>query len=359
MKIACLFNRPMTPTVAAARAGGPQHQLFGMLALEQFGHQVTHLEIEHYMPSRVAAWLRRHLLTMHVAHLPLFPLFFRYDVILTSTAYTSLLLKALITVTFPFFRRHLFKWILIDFNILGTLGAGTTIRQRVFAFALRHGVDGMVCISSAERDALAAQFPSLRHAIIFCHEATDIDFFKPSAINETAATSNRPLIVSAGNFGRNFAPLITATKTLDVDVFLATKPGLVAGLPLHDRVQTGQLSAADMRILYERAAIVYVAADVPPGSLDSVGTLVLGESMAMGKAIIAAHTRSFESYMTDGKNGLFVPQNDSVALRTAIESLLTNPQRRNELATNARRFAEEHLDQRQFAACINQLIHRL
>jgi glycosyltransferase involved in cell wall biosynthesis len=326
-----------------------------------FGHKAKTLEIEDFLPDFLCRFLRKYLLNMHLAHLPLFPLFFSYDTVVTSTAYSSLFLKACLNKM----KIPTFKWVLVDFNVVGTLGSLKTLKQKIFYFSIKNGADAIVTISLAEKDAMEKLFPNLRGRVFFSHEATDLDFFKP--INKDKI-KNPPMILSVGNFGRDFKTLVDACIDLPVNIVLACKPSLVKGLNLPKNVIHGLFDAESLRDLYEEASLVYLAPKVKEGDLDSVGTLALGEAMAMGKCIISAHTISFESYIRDcgighmETNGIFIHQGDASILKTNIQRLILDTGARKQMGKNAYNFALKYLDQKHFSEKIHEAlvsIHKL
>lgn len=339
MRALWLLNKVMAGTIADVEAGrGHDNWLYGMLRIRAHGVQSELLEIEQFIPARVARWLRAHLLTMHYAHLPLFPLFFRYDVVFTSTAYGCLVLKAL-------FRIKRFKWIILDFNLLGTIGEGKQFRQRVFAWAIAHGADGIVAISEAAERALKDRFPHLADRIVFIREATDTEYFKPQE-----GVAEKDVVLSVGNFGRDFDVVIEATKDLGVECRLATKlisPEKAKTLPPHVTVRL--YTHQEMLHNYAESKIAFVGIDPVDRYTDSVGTFALIEAMAMGKATILSDTKSAHSYAEPDVTGVFVPQHDAVALRAAIQALLKDGARRQALGGAARAFIKEYAHSERFA----------
>lgn len=337
MKVLYLFNKVIAPTVEEAKKGiGHDNWLFGMLRLSKYGIETDFLEIEKYIPQKLARFLRKHILTMHVAHIPLFPLFFKYDVVFSSTAYGCLFLKALFGI-------KKFKWVILDFNILGTIQERKTLKQKIFFWSIQKGVDGIVAISSAEAEALKIQFPRLKDKIIFLHEALDTDFFKPQNIPE------KNQIISVGNYARDFDTLIEATRDCDLKVLIAGKfsPEKASKLPSYVRVT--QLNHADMLKAYAESKISVISLNTKDTYFDSVGTLTLGDSMAMGKATIVTHTKNMESYIEDGVNGVFVKKGDIEEMKKAILDLLQNEEKRKNLGEKAREFAVQKLDAEVFA----------
>ncbi len=333
MKVCFLFNKPLGKKLSSSQEGVEHDSwLYGLLRIRKFGIESDVLELEKYVPKGISSFLRKYFFTMHYAHLPLFPLFFRYDAVFTSTAYSCLFLKAL-------FRIKRFKWIVLDFNILGTIQDRTTLKQKIFFWALQNGADGIIAISQAESENLKKVFPHLRNSILFLHEATDLGFFKKTNDKEG------DFILSVGNYGRDFNTLVDATKNLGYKVVVATK----LAVPNSPHVEVVQLNHQEMLKMYSQASIVVISLKTDEKYFDSVGTLALGESFAMGKATIVTHTKSMESYVVDGVNGVFVPQGDSRALSDAISMLMQDHAKREFIGARAQEFAVKNLDGDMFA----------
>ena len=338
MKVLFLFNK--------VRKGMdlPRNLFFGMEELRQYGHETGYLEIEHVCPAWLCSLLRRYVLSMHSVHLPLFPWFFRYDIIFTSTAYYSMLLKAVLGI-------RSFAWVLLDFNIRGTIGDANTLRQRIFQFAVSR-VDGIVTINEAEKKMLEELFPHLVGRIVCIPEATDTDFFTPTGEKE------EDYVLTVGNFGRDFKMLIDAVAGTDMRAIIAGKSGFSSG-SLPPNVTHGMYSPGEMRSLYSRARAVFIGINPPEKYADSVGTLSLGEALAMSKAVVVTRTKSMETYITDGTNGIFVPRRDSVALRKVLEQLFSDEKQRNMLGRNARAYAQKELSLKIFAGRLSEFFRTI
>jgi len=342
MKVLYLINKVSQPIIQNMNEGkGHDSGLFGMFRLRKYDIDTDLLEIEQFIPKKIAGFLRRNILTMHYAHLPLFLLFFRYDIVFTSTAYASLILKAVLRI-------KKFKWVVLDFNVLGTIGSERKIREKIYAWAVSKA-DGAVCISEAAAMAMKKRFPHLAKNVIFLREATDIAYFKPGDPSEEENE-----IISVGNFGRDFITVIEATKDLGIKLNLATKlipPArmLTNGGDLPSHVTVKLYSHQEMLRAYRRAKIAVVGIALKDDYYDSVGTFALGEALSMGKATIVTHTKNMESYVKNGQNGFFVPYKDVAAMRTKITELLNNDGLRHRIGSNARSFALEYLDSERFA----------
>jgi glycosyltransferase involved in cell wall biosynthesis len=84
---------------------------------------------------------------------------------------------------------------------------------------------------------------------------------------------------------------------------------------------------------------------------------VLIESMACGKPLISTHSGSIPEVVGDA--GILVPPNDFTGLSRAIEDLITDPIKREALASRGRRRAEEFFDARAVSAQLRQYYRQL
>ena len=97
----------------------------------------------------------------------------------------------------------------------------------------------------------------------------------------------------------------------------------------------GWVSREELERLYRRAAIV-----VCPSRREGFG-LVCAEAMAYGKPVVATSVGGFLDLVVHGETGLLVPPRDSGALRSALEKLLLQQGRRQQLGDAGRaRIAE-------------------
>jgi glycosyltransferase involved in cell wall biosynthesis len=114
---------------------------------------------------------------------------------------------------------------------------------------------------------------------------------------------------------------------------------LVGDGPLRDRVPdaTGWVAPSMLGAYYERAAVVAC-----PSRREGYG-VVAREAMAYGRPVVAAAVGGLLDAVEDGVSGALVPPRDPVALRTAIERLLDDPELRASQGEAARRMAQAEL----------------
>ncbi len=85
----------------------------------------------------------------------------------------------------------------------------------------------------------------------------------------------------------------------------------------------------------------------------------LREAMATGCAIIGADVEPVAELITDGRTGLLTSCLDARALAAKILGLLEDPALSASLRSNARRYAEKHLDMRLHLAAFDARIHEI
>jgi glycosyltransferase involved in cell wall biosynthesis len=93
---------------------------------------------------------------------------------------------------------------------------------------------------------------------------------------------------------------------------------------LPPNVSWGKLNRFELRDLYARSALAVVPIKQ---NHYQTGIATILEMMAMGKCIVATRTFGQTDTIVDGVTGVYVPPSDPQALRSAISSLLAEPER--------------------------------
>lgn len=328
----------------------PGDGAWGMVRLPRFGVEAEHIELEQYLPDKIAKLLRHKVFGNYGAHIPFFFHFFRYDIIFTAGAFYSQLLFTIAQVMFRF-KRPL--WVMHDFSIMGLIGGGTTIKQKLFRFITSHA-SGIVTVGKEEAERLKKHFPHLAKRIAYIPFGVDIDFFKPRAVEE------KRMVLAAGvDPDRDWETLFKACADLNVEVLAATRPRVGAHSTPPSFVRMQFLTLKDLVNEYSRARVVVVPLDTSTGVNDAMGATALFEAMAMGKAIVATRTHTMRSYITDGENGLLVTEGDVEAMHSAIKRLLDDKALRDRLGHAARAYAVKYLDAEKLAGTLANYFKRI
>jgi len=167
----------------------------------------------------------------------------------------------------------------------------------------------------------------------------DQKFFRPDG-----RPTEPDLICAAGQLLRDYECLVDAVRDLPVRVQIAAgSPWIERKLEperqLPKNVSWGKMSRFELRALYARSALAVVPIKQ---NHYQTGIATILEMMAMGKCVIATRTFGQTDTIVDGVTGVYVPPSDPQALRSAVSSLLADPERAARIGENARRFMEEN-----------------
>lgn len=331
MKVAYLFTSYRGEVFEKVTRGEDHGNGFwGMFHLERYGIKAGYIELEQTYSRAISNFIR-HRVSVYWVHLPVFFKFFTYDIIFTSTAFGTQLVHTLLHVRRP-------RWVMHDFSITGLIGKEKTLKQKMFAYMVRRCA-GIVTLSVEEKEKLEKMFPHLAGKIEFIPFGVDLNFFKPMDIEQDGK------IFAVGfDPDRDWKTLLKAVEGLSAPVVVATRPQRVAHLTVPSNVSIKQFTPRELAKEYAKSAIIVVPMDTSKGINDAMGCSTLFEGMSTGKPVVATHTHTMASYITDGENGLLVREGDPQALRAALERLLADPELCTRLGQQARRYAETHLD---------------
>ena len=219
---------------------------------------------------------------------------------------------------------------------------------RVPLSAFKKNLHSVITWSSVQRQALIERIGFPRERVYLIRHYVDQVFYRPRPMEED-------MICAAGAEMRDYATLLEAVRGTDVRCHIATDhvriPGRIRLLsdrrvpignfcaPPDTHVTAGRMSLTELRNLYARSKFVVVP--LRASDTDNGVTVIL-EAMAMGKPVICSRTRGQVDVIQEGVTGIYVPIGDAAALRAAILSLWTEPQRAREMGRNARAYVEKY-----------------
>lgn len=253
---------------------------------------------------------------------------YEYDVIFSNSEHVSIPLAALLK---PLRKRP--RHVLIAHRV-------SPKKKRPFLRALHSEMDAIFVYAATQKaSAEALGIPSHKLHLIPFH--ADARFFAPMSGMRVERR-----ISSAGLELRDYPTLIEAVSGLDLEVRLAAaspwskRKNETADRTMPVNVHAKGYNYRELRDLYASSQFIVV----PLYENDfQAGVTTMLEAMAMGKAVIASQTTGQRDVIRHNDNGLYVPPGDTQALRTAIVTLLEQPEMAARLGANGRRTIETEM----------------
>jgi glycosyltransferase involved in cell wall biosynthesis len=214
----------------------------------------------------------------------------------------------------------------------------------------------MIVYSSAQRDYLTDVLGFPPERVVLTPFTVDTEFFAPDRV---AAASGAPMICTAGLERRDYPTLMEAVRGLDARVVIAAaspwskRQDETAGVAPPPNVEVTRLGFADLRQLYADAR--FVVMPLYPTDFQAGVTTIL-EAMAMQRAVVCSRTAGQTDVIADGRTGVYVPPSNSTALRAAIDGLLADPERAQQLGRAARDLVVEQCDLRVYAERLGRAV---
>jgi glycosyltransferase involved in cell wall biosynthesis len=172
----------------------------------------------------------------------------------------------------------------------------------------------------------------------------------------------KDLIVSVGEpRTRDYDSLLKAVEGLSCNLKIAASGHWYArekNNQIHSRMPDNvsilrYIPQVDLRKFYARAQLVVIPIHDLVYSAGATTTL---EASAMSKPVIAFRSRGISDYIIDGETGILVEPGNYMAMREAIQSLLSDPSEARRLGQNARQRIEDELNLETYVSKIANLI---
>jgi glycosyltransferase involved in cell wall biosynthesis len=239
----------------------------------------------------------------------------------------------------------------------------TPSKKRLLLRLARQGVDRLLVHSLVQKHVSMESLGFSDGKVEVVPYQVDTEFWRPLGL------PSEKVICSAGLECRDYPTLIRAIQALPVDVKIgaashwSAKHSRIEG-ELPANVEVRPFTYTELRELYDRSRFVVV----PLLDVDfQAGITLILEAMAMSKAVIVTRTRGLPESVrgpmwTDAlsewpqnalapadSTGIFVPPDDTNAIRSAISYLLANPDVASLLGANGRKLAEQEYSLAAFA----------
>jgi glycosyltransferase involved in cell wall biosynthesis len=232
------------------------------------------------------------------------------------------------------------------FNV-GTCRSG--LRRWIAQASLRN-VDRFVVHTRRECDIYSQWLGLPKERFIFLpYQVDDI----PVTYEEN---TSQPFITAIGSAHRDFPTLFRAVETLKLPTVLAAGSRALAGLQLPSCVQAPLgIGKQDCLRLAQEARINIVPMKTN-SQITAAGQVTIVEAMRMGRVVIASRCNGAEDYITHGETGLLVEPGSAQSLIEAIAMLWDDPQLRNKIGHNAKRYAAQHFSDEAAGASLQRIL---
>lgn len=228
-----------------------------------------------------------------------------------------------------------------------------TLKQKIRflcqRFIAKHGVDKLLFISENVYNKCNDYFDSDRQTFLK-HWGVDLDYFD-SYVNTYGKGDGKYLYLTGGS-NRDFSLAYEAAKKdSQYQLFIQTnridKKLKEKFLNLHNvQLDFGCKNESDLLHGYNNALIVLVPLLKDTGSM--TGITVVFEAMAMGKPIISTRSAYYPFDLEEEGCGIYIDEGDVDGLNQAINFLLHNPKKMDEMGMKGRKLIEERFNYRLF-----------
>lgn len=214
-------------------------------------------------------------------------------------------------------------------------------------------LDRIVVLSTTQARYLCEEAGLPVERVRMVKDHVDHHFFEPSG------SPPERFVLSVGQTRRDYATLLEAVASVDAPTTVVASSlwtGQASELRDGDRGVTvrSDISARDLRRLYDRAAVVVVPLE--PGLDFAAGVNAVLEAMAMARPLVVTATPGIADYVDDHVNCLLVPAGEPRVLQSAIERLLDDRALAERLGTAGRADVER---ERNLDAYVNTLANLL
>jgi len=216
-------------------------------------------------------------------------------------------------------------------------------------------LDGVVCISETQREAVRRAQPVDPEKLFVAHDGVDRSAYEglsaAAARERVGIPPDEAVVMYTGHLypSKGVETLVRAAGEFDADARCYVVGGYeqdISRIAAEERVPenvtfTGFVPPSEVP-LYQLSADVLVATVAADPDTDYFSPLKLFEYMAAGVPIVASRKGAYEEVLTDGQTALFVPPGAVPDLADAVDRLLSDPELRADLGRRAREHVEQY-----------------
>ncbi|MFH1822953.1 MAG: glycosyltransferase family 4 protein [Patescibacteria group bacterium] len=276
----------------------------------------------------------------------------KYDIVFTGTAFPLIFLaKVILRFKKP-------KIVFYNTFLTNLLKRNKRGLKKWLVRKIIKAIDAIVCPSHSQIDFLVKEGFS-REKLHFIPTGVDVDFINNYQVPET----REKFILSVGrDMGRDYGTLIEAVRDLNVKVKIIAYPRNFKDIDdLPSNVSVKVVPFIELVELYKNAEFIIISTKKEErlDASDCSGHLVLLDTMASNKAIIASRRSTIDDYITDGVEGVLVDAEDPKKLKREIEKLLNNFELAEKMGKRAFEKANRLFTTRLFAKSLAEFFSKL
>lgn len=214
-------------------------------------------------------------------------------------------------------------------------------------------LDGVVCISETQREAVRRVQPVDPEKLFVAHDGVDRSAYEglstEGARDRIGIPLDEKVVMYTGHLypSKGVETLVRAAGEFDARCYVVGGYDEdISRIAAEERVPesvsfTGFVPPSEVP-LYQLSADVLVATVAADPDTDYFSPLKLFEYMAAGAPIVACRRGAYEEVLTDGRTALFVPPGSVPDLAAAVDGLLSDPELRADLGQRAREHVEQY-----------------
>ena len=256
-----------------------------------------------------------------------------------------------------------------------TLHAHDLHVRRIMLAEKLTGASDVVTISEHNAELIRRDFPPVAGRTTVVHCGVDLEALRPTRhVDERVGDRT-----SARRCGKDRIVMVAGLREFKGHRYLLVALALLRGRgrrvichlvgdgPLRAELQAtagddvvfhGAVDVdAALEIVRSSTVFVMPSVELDDGRRDGIPVALI-ESMALGVPVIASDVSGIPELVRHGETGVLVPSRDAEALASAIDALLDDPARRDELARRARQLVEQEFDLACSGRAMAQLFRR-
>jgi len=270
-----------------------------------------------------------------------------YDLIICHGAQSALFLAFLRSV----FGKRLPPYLVIDVSAFNR-GRNSIFEIASIRLAAR-SIDYVVYHAKIQKEHYGRHLPFLLERSKYVPFGADQFFFRPLEVKKGN------YILSIGHNWRDWDTLVKAFRELKTDFHLKIIGDQNISIPkeISSRVNClPYVKINDLKMAMAKAAFIVLPLPYFP---HAYAQMTLLQSMAMGKAVVVSRAPGIIDYVTDNENALLVEPSNILDLKSKMEYLLAEPEKKKVLETKARETIEREFNEVKMAQGIYEAVFKI